>query len=74
MNNRPALTQPEWYSLSGDLNRLPDRCDASQDEVDAGEELLAVVMSGQLRRQLTHERVPSGVELRPLGGYGHEHG
>ena len=49
-------------------DRLSDGCDAGQDEVDAGQELLAVVVPGQLRRHLTHEWVLRGVELRPLCG------
>jgi hypothetical protein len=49
-------------------DRLSDGFDAGEDEVDAGKELLAVVMAGELRRQLTDERVLRGVELRPLSG------
>ena len=49
-------------------SRLSDGFDAGKDEVDAGKELLAVVMAGQLGRQLTHERVLRGAELRPLSG------
>ena len=54
-------------------DRLPDGCDGGQDEVDAGKELLAVVVLGQLRRHLMHERVFSGVELRPPCGGGGRH-
>jgi 2-polyprenyl-6-methoxyphenol hydroxylase-like FAD-dependent oxidoreductase len=43
-------------------DRLPGGSDAGQDEVDAGQELLAVVVLGQLRRHLMHERVLRGVE------------
>ena len=53
---------------------LSDGCDAGQDEVDAGQELLAVVVPGQLRRHLTHERVLRGVELRPPCGDGRKEG
>jgi Transmembrane secretion effector len=35
---------------------LSDGSDAGQDEVDAGEELFAVIVLGQLRRHLTRER------------------
>ena len=55
-------------------DRLSEGCDAGQDEVDAGEELLAVVVPGQLRGHLMHERVLRGVELRPLRGDGREEG
>src|SRR5580658_5682097 len=55
-------------------DRLSDGCDAGQDEVDAGQELLAVVVPGQLRRHLTHERVFHRVELRPPCGDGREEG
>ncbi len=55
-------------------DRLPDGCDAGQDEVDAGQELLAVVVLAQLRRHLTHERVLRRVELRPPYGDGREKG
>src|SRR5271156_2960 len=54
--------------------RLSDGSDAGQDEVDAGQELLAVVVLAQLRRHLTHERVLRGVELRPPCGDGREEG
>jgi len=53
---------------------LSGYCDAGQDEVDAGEELFAIVMPGQLRRHLMHERVIGGIELRPLRGDGREEG
>ena len=56
---------PAWDRLSGG-------CDADEDEVDAGQELLAVVVPGQLRRDLVHERVLRGVELRPPCGDGLE--
>jgi hypothetical protein len=46
-------------------DRLSDGSDAGQDEVDAGKELLAVVVLRELGRQLTHERVLRAVELRP---------
>jgi hypothetical protein len=55
-------------------DRLYDGCDAGQDEVDAGQELLTVVVPGQLRCHLTHERVLRGVELRPPCGHGREEG
>ena len=55
-------------------DRLADGSDAGQDEVDAGQELLAVVVLAQLRRHLTHERVPRGVEARPPIGDGREEG
>ena len=48
--------------------RLTQGCDAGQDEVDAGQELLAVVVFAQWRRQLAHERIVLGVEPRPLRG------
>src|SRR5277367_5281169 len=51
-------------------DRLSDGCDAGQDEVDAGQELLAVVVPGQLRRHLMREWVFRGVELRPPCGDG----
>jgi len=41
-------------------DRLYDGCDAGQDEVDAGQELLTVVVPAQLRCYLTHERVLRG--------------
>src|ERR1700678_1172356 len=47
-------------------------CDPSQDEVDAGQELLAVVVPGQLPRHPAEERVLGLVELRPLRGDGRE--
>jgi hypothetical protein len=37
-------------------DRLSDGCDAGQDEVDAGQELLAVVVLAQLRRQSRDDR------------------
>ena len=46
-------------------DRLSDGFDAGEDEVDAGKELLAVAVLGELGRQLTHERVLRAVELRP---------
>jgi len=46
-------------------NRLSDGCDAGQDEVDTGQELLAVVVLGQLSRHLMHERVHRGVRAAP---------
>ena len=55
-------------------DRLSDGPDAGQDEVDAGEELLAIVVLGQLRRHLVHERVLHGVELRPPCGDSREEG
>ena len=65
-------------SLTGALDRPADRlsdgCDAGEDEVDPGEELLPVVVLGQLRRHLTHERVLRRVELRPPCGDGREEG
>lgn len=42
------------------------------DEIDAGEELLAVVVFAQLRPGCVYGRVFSGVELRPLRGDGGE--
>jgi hypothetical protein len=51
---------------------LSDGCDAGEDEVDAGQELLAVVVAGQLRRHLPHERILRGVKLRPPCGDGRE--
>ena len=55
-------------------DRLYDGCDAGQDEVDAGQELLTVVVPAQLRCYLTHERVLRGVKLRPPCGDGREEG
>jgi hypothetical protein len=55
-------------------DRLSDGSDTGQDEVDAGPELLAVVVPGELRRHPTHERVLRGVELRPPCGDGREEG
>jgi hypothetical protein len=49
-------------------DRLSDGFDVRKDEVDAGKELLAVVVLRELGRQLTHERVLRAVELRPLSG------
>jgi hypothetical protein len=46
-------------------DRLSDGFDVRRDEVDAGKELLAVVVLRELGRQLTHERVLRAVELRP---------
>jgi hypothetical protein len=46
-------------------DRLSDGFDVRKDEVDAGKELLAVVVLRELGRQLTHERVLRAVELRP---------
>ena len=45
-----------------------DGRDAGEDEVDAVEELLAVVVVAQLRRHLVHERELRRIELRPLRG------
>jgi hypothetical protein len=47
------------------IDRLSGSPTAGQDEVDAGEELLAVVVPGQPRRQPMDEWVLLGVELRP---------
>src|SRR5271170_6295746 len=58
----------------GGYRPKPGGCDAGQDEVDAGQELVAVVVPGQLRRYLVHKRVPRRVELRPLCGEGGEEG
>ena len=46
--------------------------DAGKDEIDAGEELLAVVVFAQLRPGFVHGWVFSGVELRPPCGDGCE--
>src|SRR3954454_23249636 len=54
--------------------RLAEARDARKDEVDAGEELRAVVVLAQLRRHATHERILAGVELRPACGDGREEG
>jgi 2-polyprenyl-6-methoxyphenol hydroxylase-like FAD-dependent oxidoreductase len=48
--------------------------DAGQDEIDAGQELLAVVVLAQVRSGLAHGRVANGVELGPLRGDGGEEG
>jgi len=50
------------------LARVVHGLDAGEDEIDAGEELLAVVVLAQLRSGFVHGRVSSGVELRPLRG------
>jgi hypothetical protein len=55
-------------------DHLSDCCYASEDKVDAGEELLAVVVLAQLRGHLTHERVLRGVVLRPPCGDAREEG
>ena len=57
-----------------DGDRLSDGSDAGEDEVDAGEELLAVVVLAQLRGHPMHERVLRGVELSPPCGDGREEG
>src|ERR1700691_5978138 len=54
------------------LARTVPGLDAGEDEIDAGEELLAVVVFAQLRPGSVHGRVPGGVELRPLRGDGGE--
>ena len=54
------------------LARTVHGLDAGQDEIDAGEELLAVVVFAQLRPGFVHGWVSSGVELRPLRGDGGE--
>ena len=43
---RIELALSAWEVQQSHLNRLSDGPDASQDEVDAGEELLAVVVLG----------------------------
>src|SRR5580692_5461458 len=55
-------------------HRFSDGSDTGQDEVDAGQELLPVVVLAQLRRHLTQEWVLRGVELRPPCGDGREEG
>lgn len=57
----PAARLKPGHGLGED--RLSDGC-------DAGEELLAVVVVGQLRRHLMRERVLRRVELRPFGDGG----
>jgi hypothetical protein len=52
--------------------RLSDRVDAGEDEIDAGKKLLAVVVHGQLFGYLSHEGVFRRVKLRPLRGDGAE--
>ncbi len=47
------------------MDHLAEGSDAGQDEVDAGEELVAIVVLAQLRRHPTHERVRRRVEPRP---------
>jgi hypothetical protein len=54
------------------LARTVHGLDAGEDEIDAGEELLAVVVFAQLRPGFVHGWVFSGVELRPLCGDGGE--
>jgi hypothetical protein len=54
------------------LARTVHGLDASEDEIEAGEELLAVVVFAQLRPGLVHGWVFDGVELRPLCGCGGE--
>jgi hypothetical protein len=46
--------------------------DAGEGEVEAGEELLAVVVFAQLRPGFVHGWVSGGGELRPLRGDGGE--
>ena len=48
------------------------RPDPRQNEIDAGQELRALVVRGQLRRHLAHERVLRRVELRPPIGHGRD--
>jgi hypothetical protein len=72
---RDALEQARCLSCTVLVAvRLSDCCDAGQDEVDAGEELFAVVVPWQLRCHLMHEGVLRGVELRSLCGDGREEG
>lgn len=54
------------------IGRTVHGLDAGEDEIDAGQELLAVVMFGQLRPGLVHGWVSGGVELRPPCGDGGE--
>ncbi len=65
-------TPSEAFRRQTPRQRLLDRLDAGQDEVDAREELLAVVMPGQLRRDLAQERIRCGIELRPSCGNGRQ--
>ncbi len=69
---RRALRLGAPGGLRGHGHGRADGVDAGEDEIDPGEELLAVVVLGQLRCDLTHERVLAGVELRPLCGDGRE--
>ena len=50
------------------LGRTVHGLDAGEDEIDAGQELLAVVMFEQLCPGFVHGWVSGGVELRPLCG------
>src|SRR5580692_12179101 len=52
------------------LARTVHGLDAGKDEIDAGEELLAVVVFAQLCCGFVHGWVPGEVELRPLCGDG----
>ena len=55
------------------LTRAVHGLDADEDEVDASEELLTVVVFAQLRSGFAQGWVPGGVELRPpLGDRGEE--
>ena len=51
---------------SGGSSRAARRCHAGQDEVDAGEELGAIVVRTHLLRHRARERVLLGVEFCPL--------
>ncbi|MFD3585839.1 hypothetical protein [Streptomyces sp. NPDC058683] len=42
--------------------------DAGQEDVDAGDELIAVVVLAQPCRRRVYERVPAGAQLRPSFG------
>jgi hypothetical protein len=58
---------------AGRTRRLSNRGDAGQDEIDTGDELLAVVVDGQLGCHLMHKGVLGGVmPRRPLRSDGRE--
>ena len=56
------------------LARTVHGLDASEDEIDASEELLAVIVFAQLLSRSVQGWVCSGVELRPLCGNSGEEG
>jgi hypothetical protein len=63
LSPRPIGRRARLASI--DLPNVAQGFDASKDQVDAGDELLAVVMFAQLHGDVANERMPCGIELRP---------